>query len=58
MFECNRCNRITEPKEKSNKIVVEKRDRKYEFKNAEGEVVKIKHGWEIVKEITVCNNCI
>lgn len=52
MFQCKKCKRITEPRENSNKIVVEKREK--EYKNQD----KITYGWEIVKEITVCNSCI
>lgn len=58
MYKCERCNRISNPREKANKIVVEKRQKKYEFKNNLGEIIKTTFGWEIVKEITVCNNCI
>jgi len=50
MFKCTLTGKQTKPGEKAFYVVVEKRDRIY--LNAEGE--EVSRGWEIVKEIKVC----
>lgn len=60
MFKCNKCKRITEPGEKLNKMVTKIRERNYVNKilNKYGkEVEKESTGYEIVKEINVCDKC-
>ena len=53
MFRCNKCEMNSKPKEKPNKVVAETRKRLYydSYKELEGV------GWEIVKEIFLCNRC-
>ncbi len=56
MFRCEKCNKVSMPREKSNKVVIEKRDKTYSYKKGYEE--RTAHGWEIQKEITVCNECV
>jgi len=51
MYRCEDCGRITNPGEKQNRIVVEKRERVYESLD------KTSKGWEIVKEVVICDSC-
>lgn len=59
MFRCEKCKKVTEPREKQTKIVVLKRPRTYEFisryKNRNH--TSISYGTEIIKEISVCERC-
>jgi len=48
MYRCEVCGKVSQPREKMYKIVVEKRLRRY----SEGTI-----GWEIVKEFNVCHKC-
>lgn len=49
MFKCQGCSKTSQPCEKQFKNIVEKRIKTY----GEGRV-----GWEIVKEINVCEGCV
>jgi len=51
MFKCGRCGKTTESREKENRVVVAKRDTTY---SNDG---KNSSGWEIKKEISVCDRC-
>ena len=51
MFKCEKCKCITNPREKENKVVVNKRVKTY---TNDG---KTSEGWEIEKEIKVCEKC-
>jgi hypothetical protein len=44
---------MSAPREKQNKVVVERTEK--EYLNANGEVVG--NGWEIKKEIVMCKSC-
>jgi hypothetical protein len=55
MFKCEKCGKISNPGETSNKVVVEKRDKTYRYKKDKVEMTS--HGWEIKKEIIVCDEC-
>lgn len=60
MFRCDKCNRVTEPREKLTKKAILKRDRVYQniFKSQYSrEKVKTTFGEEIVKEINLCEKC-
>ena len=48
MFICKRCGQQTSPGEKMHKLVTKKRKKFYSI----GII-----GWEIIKEIPVCKNC-
>jgi len=48
MFKCEICSRITKPREKCHKVVAETRTRYYPSGS---------QGWEIVREIGVCESC-
>ena len=49
MFICEKCKKSSSPREKENKIVVETRTKVYPDRNV---------GTEIVKEISVCSECL
>ena len=60
MYKCQKCNKTTTPHEKCNKVVVETRDKEYinEYENKWGnKKQKITNGYEIAKEINVCDEC-
>lgn len=62
MFRCenDKCNQIVYPRQPVNYIVIERRDRNYEYKIKKGKKkgqIAIANGWEIVKEIKVCPKC-
>jgi hypothetical protein len=48
MFRCDRCNKVSNPHETQNKVVVERRVKTYPSGNT---------GWEIVKEDVLCGDC-
>jgi hypothetical protein len=56
MFYCGNCNKLTQPNESANHVVVNTRKKTYE--NRAKEKVLISEGFEIVKEILVCKECI
>lgn len=59
MFKCEKCERITEPREKLVKKPIITRDRVYQVavkkNNCDGIVTTV--GTEIVKEINLCERC-
>jgi len=72
MFRCEYCGKLSKPKEKSYTVVVQKRPKTYHVnfvkiivKRRPGKgkrkikkyINKVTQGWEIVKEIRVCENC-
>ena len=61
MFKCEKCGKVTQPGDKINKKVVETREREYTsiigYDKNDKPIYKTSTGWEIVKEINVCDNC-
>lgn len=60
MFRCDKCGRVTEPREKLTKKTIMSRDRVYQniVKNKYNKpTVKTSFGEEIVKEINLCESC-
>ena len=59
MYRCQKCNNLSTAKEKQNKLVVETRNVSYTNKVIVNEKPKEiqSTGWEIVREIKVCNSC-
>ena len=72
MFRCQNCGKLSKAGEKSYTIVVEKRPKKYKvdfvkiikkhrprrgWRKKKVRIMKITEGWEIVKEIRVCEEC-
>ncbi len=51
-YRCEECGKVSKPGEKQNRIVVETREVDYEQKD----FTRTK-GWEIVREIKVCDKC-
>jgi len=56
MFRCKKCGKVSKPREKSVRVVVETRPKDY-FTVIGGVQVLLGSGSEIVKEITVCKDC-
>lgn len=52
MYKCQLCNSLIGPKIQQHKVVVAKREREYH--NGD----KVMQGWEIVKEMVVCSDCV
>lgn len=60
MYKCQKCGKTTMPHEKCNKVVVETREKEYikEYEDKYGnKKQKITNGYEIVKEINMCDLC-
>lgn len=59
MYKCQKCGRLTKPGEKQNKLVVQTREKTYINKVIENkrEIEKVTTGFEIAKEINVCDKC-
>ncbi len=59
MFFCDSCGVLTKSRETANKIVTERRQKKYQNKKINNRDVFFidTEGWEIVKEISVCKDC-
>ena len=61
MFKCEKCNKITSPREKMTKVVTKTRDKTYTniigIDKDGNDKVKVTHGTEIVKEECLCENC-
>ena len=59
MFKCEKCNKITAPNEKQHKIITKTRPREYinKYYKKGQEYEKITEGFEIEKEINVCEKC-
>ncbi len=60
MYRCQKCNNLSSPKDKQNKLVVQTRDVSYNNTIIVNEKPKdiVSQGWEIVREIKVCNGCL
>lgn len=56
MFKCQICGKITKAGEKQTKKIVETRDKKYNYIDKHGNK-KVSTGFEIVKEINICEEC-
>ena len=56
MLKCEKCGRITEPNEKQHKKIVKTRERIYKNQDKYGNT-KTSKGFEIVKEINICEEC-
>lgn len=52
MYKCQLCNSNIGPRKCHYKVVVEKREREYHNED------KVSKGWEIVKEMVVCSDCV
>lgn len=48
MFRCSECGKVSEPRQPQNKVVIQRREKIY----ADGS-----KGWEIVKEVALCDEC-
>ena len=59
MFKCEKCNKITEPREKLHKLPIQYKDIVYQYTQKKGkyENVITTYGKNILKEINVCENC-
>ena len=72
MFRCENCGKLTKAGEKSYKVIVETRPKKYKvdfvkiikkhrpgrgWRRKKIRIKKVTEGWEIVKEIRVCEEC-
>ncbi len=59
MFKCERCNKISEPNEKLNKLITKTRPREYvnKYYKKGQEYTKVTEGFEIEKEINLCSKC-
>ena len=59
MFRCEKCKRITDPREPMTKKVVQTKDRIYtRIDKKTGERKEVGRGFEIVKEIKLCKECV
>lgn len=56
MFKCEKCGRTTRTGEKQHKKVIETREKNYTNLDTYGNK-KTSKGWEIVKEINICEKC-
>jgi hypothetical protein len=54
MFICSMTGRLSQPGEKPIRVIVKRRER--EYLNPDGQVVG--HGWEIEKEILICEDAV
>lgn len=59
MFKCEKCNQISKPSEKLHKITTKTRPREYinEYYKKGQKIIKTTEGFEIEKEINVCEKC-
>ena len=59
MFKCSRCGRTTNPCEKLTKLVTDTKEKTYynKFIKKGKEIEKISHGYEILREIDLCERC-
>ena len=53
MFHCDDCDALVPPRTKPNKVIAKKRKKFYEYDEGK----KVIQGWEIVKEINICDEC-
>ena len=56
MFICHKCKKCSSNKEKPVQVVLEKRTKTYKYRDGEGNA-KESVGWEIVKEVYLCQKC-
>ncbi len=56
MFKCERCGKVTQAGEKQHKEIVKTRNKTYNYIDKHGKE-GISKGFEIVKEINVCEKC-
>ena len=56
MFNCEKCGETSKPREKQTKVVLEKRVIDYGIPSKKDKT-KSAVGWEVVKEINVCERC-
>jgi uncharacterized Zn finger protein len=56
MIHCENCGKMTKPKIKPIRIIVEKREKVY-YEDNDPEKKVIGKGWEIAKEMLVCKDC-
>ena len=56
MFKCEKCGKTTRAGEKQHKKVVETREKTYTNLDIYGNK-KTSKGWEIVKEMNICEEC-
>ena len=60
-FVCMKCKQAQVPGSKMNKVVTDQRDKTYETvtqnERNRSTSTEISRGWEIVREIAVCNDC-
>jgi len=56
MYKCQSCKCISSPKEAANKVVLETRPQ--EYSNKVNDKIKVTSGYEIVKEVMLCKNCV
>lgn len=57
MFICHLCNDVSKPGELSNNLVLKKRKVIYGLMDKNGNQVGKNLGWEVVKEVKVCQKC-
>lgn len=57
MFKCDRCHKVTEPREKLNKYPIKFRDKIYQYEVGKKKKIITTYGKEIVKEINLCDKC-
>ena len=59
MIRCQLCNKVSNPREKTHEIILEKRSMNYENEIQAGRFKKIRNsrGWETAKSIRVCDEC-
>ena len=68
MYTCEKCSRVVGPSQPAKKMVVQRREKHYPFRaeampHIDRETHRPKHdpggvGWEIVREATVCPDCV
>ncbi len=59
MFRCEKCNKVTEPREKLHRIPITYKDVVYQFTQKKGKNEKLitSYGKNISKEINLCEEC-
>ncbi len=56
-FRCEQCNEVQPIYSRPNRIVVDARRKQYIQEETEDQPEKVTYGWEIVKELDVCELC-
>ena len=57
MFKCQKCGKITQKGEKQHKKIIATRNKIYQYLDKYGQERTAK-GWEIEKEINICEKCV